>query len=47
MKQVNTIPTFNMFKIRLKKRIRLEKEMALYKDHLEMHDKKWRHFRDL
>ena len=46
-KQINTIPTFNMFEIRSKKRIKLEKEIALFKDQLEMHDNKWKKILDL
>ena len=47
-KQVNTIPTFNMFKIRLKKRIKLEKELVLYtKTNKRCMAKIWKTFLDL
>ena len=43
-KCIKTLPCFNSFKLYLNKRIEIEKHIALEKDKLEVHNKKWEHF---
>ena len=43
-KYIKTLPCFNSFKIYLNKRIEIEKHIALEKDKLEVHNRKWGQF---
>ena len=43
-KYIKTLPCFNSFKLYLNKRIEIEKHIALEKDKLEVHNRKWEQF---
>ena len=43
-KYIKTTPCLNSFKIYLEKRIEIEKHIALEKDKLDLHNRKWEQF---